>query len=70
MYKRQGYALRLQNKDVQAITTEEYGAPAPRPLNSRLAVEKLEKTLGIRLPHWQEALSLTMAELSLSPLQQ
>ena len=67
---RMGYALRLQNKDVQAITTEEYGAPAPRPLNSRLAVEKLEKTLGIRLPHWQEALSWTMAELSLSPLQQ
>lgn len=68
--RRMGYALRLQNDAVQAITTEEYGAPAPRPLNSRLAVEKLEKTLGIRLPHWQEALSLTMAELSLSPLQQ
>ena len=65
-----GHALRLQNDAVQAITTEEYGAPAPRPLNSRLSVEKLEKTLGIRLPHWQEALSLTMAELAHSPLQQ
>ena len=65
--RRMGYALRLQNDAVQAITTEEYGAPAPRPLNSRLSVEKLEKTLGIRLPHWQEALSLTMAELALSP---
>ena len=65
-----GHTLRLPNDAVQAITTKEYGAPAPRPLNSRLSVEKLEKTLGIRLPHWQEALSLTMAELSLSPLQQ
>ena len=65
-----GYALRLQNDAVQAITTEEYGAPAPRPLNSRLSVDKLEKTLEIKLPHWQEALSLTMAELALSPLQQ
>lgn len=68
--RRMGYALRLQNDAVQAITTEEYGAPAPRPLNSRLAVEKLEKTLGIRLPHWQEALSLTMAELALPSFQQ
>lgn len=67
--RRMGYALRLQNEDMQAISTEAYGAPAPRPLNSRLSVEKLEKTLGIRLPHWQEALSLTMAELALSPLQ-
>lgn len=62
-----GHALRLKNDAVQAITTKEYGAPAPRPLNSRLSVEKLEKTLGIRLPHWQESLSLTMAELALSP---
>lgn len=68
--RRMGYALRLQNEDVQAISTEAYGAPAPRPLNSRLSVDKLEKTLEIKLPHWQEALSLTMAELALSPLQQ
>lgn len=67
--RRMGYELRLQNDAVQAITTEAYGAPAPRPLNSRLSVEKLEKTLGIRLPHWQDALSLTMAELAFSPLQ-
>lgn len=68
--RRMGYELHLQNDAVQAITTEAYGAPAPRPLNSRLSVEKLERTLGIHLPQWQEALSLTMAELALSPLQQ
>lgn len=65
-----GYKLRLQNDAVQPITTKDYGAPAPRPLNSRLSVEKLEKTLKIRLPHWQDALALTMEELLSSPVNQ
>jgi dTDP-4-dehydrorhamnose reductase len=47
---------------VVPITTADYPTPARRPLNSRLANDKLESTFGIRLPHWRDALALCMAD--------
>ena len=38
------------------IPTSAFPRPAPRPLNSRLSGEKLEKTFGVTLPHWETAL--------------
>lgn len=41
---------------VKIVTTEEYGAKAPRPANSRMSKDKLVENGFNRLPHWQDAL--------------
>lgn len=41
---------------VVPVTTEEYGAKAPRPRNSRMSKDKLEEQGFHRLPTWQDAL--------------
>ena len=41
---------------VEAISTPEYPTPAKRPAYSVLACDKLERTFGLRLPHWEESL--------------
>jgi dTDP-4-dehydrorhamnose reductase len=48
---------------LEAITTGEYPTPARRPLNSRLDCGKLERTLGWRMPEWQDSLALVVASL-------
>lgn len=50
----------LDNADVELrpIPTRDYPTPARRPLNSRLACDKLERTFGLRLRPWREALEL------------
>jgi len=47
----------LKLKSVLPISTAEYGAPALRPLNSRMDAEKFKTTFGIELPSWQDKLS-------------
>ncbi|NOG31673.1 dTDP-4-dehydrorhamnose reductase [Halomonas sp. TBZ9] len=44
------------------IPTRDYPTPAVRPLNSRLALNKLENALSIQLPTWQSQLALTLNE--------
>jgi dTDP-4-dehydrorhamnose reductase len=41
---------------VEAISTAEYPTPAKRPAYSVLGCAKLERTFGLRLPHWEEGL--------------
>lgn len=48
---------------VQRVTTEEYGAKAPRPKNSRMSKDKLEQQGFTRLPVWQDALKRYLEEL-------
>jgi dTDP-4-dehydrorhamnose reductase len=57
-----GEALAMGPDNAHAITTREYPTPATRPLNSRLAVSKLETALNIQLPDWQSQLVLTLKE--------
>ena len=42
--------------NVESITTEEYGAPAPRPPYSVLNCEKISKLLKLPVPSWENAL--------------
>jgi dTDP-4-dehydrorhamnose reductase len=60
---RAGARLGVLQVPVVPITTAEYPTPAARPSNSRLDCGKLERTFGIRLPHWQQGLADCMAEL-------
>jgi dTDP-4-dehydrorhamnose reductase len=41
---------------VETISTAEYPTPTKRPAYSVLACDKLERTFGLRLPHWEESL--------------
>lgn len=63
-----GLPLTIQSDNVTAIPTAEYPTPATRPLNSRLAVDKIERALGIQLPSWQSQLALTLEEIASSRL--
>jgi dTDP-4-dehydrorhamnose reductase len=42
------------------ILTREFPRPARRPVNSRLSCERIEETFGVRMPPWEEALSLVL----------
>ena len=61
--RERGEPLAISPEGVAAISSAEYPVPAARPLNSRLALARLEQALGLRLPEWQEQLSLTLAEV-------
>ncbi|ACR27921.1 dTDP-4-dehydrorhamnose reductase [Burkholderia glumae] len=45
---------------VRPIPAASYPTPAARPSNSRLSMDKLERTFGLTVPHWREALRLCM----------
>lgn len=49
--------------NVIPVTTEEYGAKAERPANSRMSKEKLTENGFERLPAWQDALKRYLAAL-------
>ena len=49
---------------VVPITTADFPTPTARPANSRLDNGKLERLLGLRLPHWEAALDALIAEAS------
>jgi len=58
IFRQAGYSTK-----VNRVTTEEYGAKAPRPKNSRMSKASLEKAGFNRLPEWQDALARFLAEL-------
>ena len=49
--------------NVVPVTTEEYGAKANRPSNSRMSKEKLTENGFERLPEWRDALKRYISEL-------
>ena len=51
---------------MKRVTTEEYGAKAPRPKNSRLSKESLVRAGFEKLPDWKDALVRYMEELKMS----
>jgi dTDP-4-dehydrorhamnose reductase len=68
-----GFAQALLNKAAGTIGTEvpklipiptsEFPRPARRPANSRLSCQRIEETFGVRMPHWEEALTLVLETL-------
>ena len=58
-----GAALKCTPDRIAAIPTAEYPLPAPRPVNSRLSVDRIEGAFGIRCPDWRAHLTRTVTEL-------
>jgi len=57
-----GETLAITPEGTAGIPTVDYPTPAQRPLNSRMALGKLESALGITMPTWQSQLVLTLKE--------
>lgn len=51
--QQRGLALKCGPDAVLPIATRDYATPARRPLNSRLATDKLRSTFNLTLPDWQ-----------------
>jgi dTDP-4-dehydrorhamnose reductase len=49
---------------LDAISTAEYAAPAPRPANSRLDCAKIAHDFGIQLPPWHRSLHTCINDLA------
>ncbi|WP_250529162.1 dTDP-4-dehydrorhamnose reductase [Caballeronia sp. ATUFL_F1_KS4A] len=47
---------------VEPIPASEYPTPAKRPANSRMSCGKLEAAFGLKVPQWDDALRLCLAE--------
>ncbi len=45
-----------QLRTIEPVLTEEFGDSTPRPLNSRLSMQKLNDA-GVVMPHWRDALT-------------
>lgn len=58
-----GVQLQIDPERVRAVASSEFITAAKRPMNSRLACEKLEKTFGITLPEWKNGVQRTLAEI-------
>jgi dTDP-4-dehydrorhamnose reductase len=52
----QGLSLCLDPDQIRPVSTEAFGAPAPRPANSRLDTSKLRSRFGLHLPPWEAGL--------------
>ena len=64
-WARRGYRVPA----LAAITTAEYPLPARRPMNSRLDCGKIERTFGIRLPHWEASLEVCLDQIAASAME-
>ena len=48
-----GWPMRASASHIEAIATDQYPLPAPRPANSRLNTQRLQSRFGLSLPDWQ-----------------
>jgi dTDP-4-dehydrorhamnose reductase len=55
-----GVALRVMPEQVGGIPSSQYPTPAARPHNSRLNCTKLEQSLGLHLPQWEQEVRRTV----------
>lgn len=59
-----GLRLALTTDAIQPIPSNDYPLPAPRPANSRLDCERLERTFGLLMPHWQAGVDHVFSQLN------
>jgi dTDP-4-dehydrorhamnose reductase len=57
-------AKSLKVSNIIPITTKEYPTPAARPMNSRLETVALTERFSLKMPSWDEALSLCLNDFT------
>jgi dTDP-4-dehydrorhamnose reductase len=60
--RERGQPVKVARDAVRPLPTSAYPTPAQRPLNSRLATDKLQSAFGLRLPPWQAGVERMLAE--------
>jgi dTDP-4-dehydrorhamnose reductase len=58
-----GQPVKVAPDAIRPIPTSAYPTPAQRPLNSRLATQKIEQAFGLSLPHWQAGVERMLREV-------
>ena len=58
-----GWPLRASAERIQAIRTDEYPLPAPRPANSRLDTQRLQSCFGLAMPDWRVGVDAVLDSL-------
>lgn len=53
----------LQVRQVNGISSDQYPTPARRPRNSRLSMDKMERTFGLQMPRWEQGLAECLERL-------
>ena len=59
----QGLPVKVAADAVKPVPTSAYPTPARRPLNSRLATDKLRRAFGLVLPPWQAGVERMLTEI-------
>jgi len=57
-----GLPVKVAADAVKRVPTSGYPTPARRPMNSRLDTRKLQRALGLALPHWQTGVQRMLME--------
>jgi dTDP-4-dehydrorhamnose reductase len=58
-----GWPMRASATNIEAIATDQYPLPAPRPANSRLNTQRLQTCFGVALPDWRVGVDAVLASL-------
>ncbi len=58
-----GWPMRASATNIEAIATDPYLLPAPRPANSRLNTQRLHTCFGVALPDWRVGVDAVLASL-------
>jgi dTDP-4-dehydrorhamnose reductase len=58
-----GHAVKVAPDAIEPVPTTSFPTPAQRPLNSRLATDRLRAAFGLTLPHWQTGVDRMLAEV-------
>jgi dTDP-4-dehydrorhamnose reductase len=58
-----GHPVKVAPDAIEPVPTTAFPTPAQRPLNSRLATDRLRATFGLTLPHWQLGVDRMLAEV-------
>ena len=61
--QQKGWPVKLDVQAIQAIRTEDYPLPAPRPRNSRLNTAKLRRHFALTLPSWQQGIDAVIDDI-------
>ncbi len=59
----QGVPVKVAADAIKPVPTSAYPTPARRPLNSRLATDKLRRAFGLVLPSWQAGVERMLTEI-------